>query len=70
MTWYLFDEETFRWNLGITGQYRKYNVRYGLFAQNLLDERVALPSGPEIPGPNHAVPQYGRVLRLQLSSSF
>jgi outer membrane receptor protein involved in Fe transport len=62
--------ESLRWNLGITGQYRKYNVRYGLFAQNLLDEKVTLPSGPEIPGPNHAVPQYGRVLRLQLSANF
>ncbi len=62
--------ESFRWNLGLTGQYRKYNVRYGLFAQNLLDEKVSLPAGPEIPGPNHAVPQYGRVLRLQLSASY
>ena len=37
---------------------------------NLLDQRVLLPAGPEVSFPEHAVPQYGRTLRLQLSAAF
>jgi outer membrane receptor protein involved in Fe transport len=56
------------WNIGLSGEYR--NLRYGAFVQNILDRRFTLPAGPEIPFPGHAVPQYGRMLRLQLSASF
>jgi outer membrane receptor protein involved in Fe transport len=56
------------WNAGLSGEYR--SLRYGAFVQNILDQRVTLPAGGEIPFPGHAVPQYGRILRLQLSASF
>ena len=62
--------ESIRWNAGLTGMYSKLNIRYGLYAQNILDERSTVPSGPEVPFPNHATPQYGRVLRLQLAGTF
>ncbi|MCA1828570.1 MAG: PEGA domain-containing protein [Myxococcales bacterium] len=62
--------EELMWNLGISGEYARYGVRYGAFIYNLLDQRVTLPAGPEIAFPNHAVPQYGRTLRLQLAASF
>ena len=62
--------ESIRWNAGITGVYSKLNIRYGLFAQNILDEKVSIAAGSEVPFPNHAAPQYGRVLRLQLSGTF
>jgi outer membrane receptor protein involved in Fe transport len=68
------------WNLGISGEFAPWGLRYGAFVNNLLDQRVSLPGGPEICSsdcdpsstffPNHAVPQYGRMLRLQLSGSF
>ena len=62
--------EQLMWNLGLSGEYARYGLRYGAFVYNLLDQRVALPAGPEIAFPDHAVPQYGRTLRLQLSASF
>ena len=62
--------ESIRWNAGITGMYSKLNLRYGLYAQNILDERISVSAGPEVPLPNHATPQYGRVLRLQLAGTF
>jgi hypothetical protein len=62
--------EALIWNAGITGEYARYRLRYGAFVNNLLDERPALPAGPEISFPNHAIPQYGRVLRLQVSAAF
>lgn len=55
-------------NLGLSGEYGR--VRYGAFVANLLDERVSLPAGPEVRFPDHAVPQYGRILRLQLAAAF
>ena len=62
--------EQLMWNIGISGEYARYGLRYGAFINNLLDQRVSLPSGPEISFPDHAVPQYGRTLRLQMSASF
>lgn len=62
--------ESLLWNLGFSGEYARYGLRYGAFIQNLLDEKPLLPAGPEISFPNHAIPQYGRTLRLQLAASF
>ena len=62
--------EQLDWNIGLSGEYARYGLRYGAFVDNLLDEKVSLPAGPEVSFPNHAVPQYGRTLRLQLSASF
>ncbi len=62
--------EQLLWNLGLSGEYARYGLRYGAFVYNLLDQHVSLPAGPEVSFPNHAVPQYGRTLRLQLSASF
>jgi len=62
--------EALFWNAGLSGEYPRWNLRYGAFVYNLLDQRVALPGGPEIPFPGHAVPQIGRTLRLQLAASF
>ncbi|MGZ6142279.1 MAG: TonB-dependent receptor plug domain-containing protein, partial [Myxococcales bacterium] len=62
--------EQLNWNVGVSGEYPRYGLHYGAFVYNLLDQRVSLPAGPEISFPNHAVPQYGRTLRLQLSASF
>ena len=62
--------EQLNWNLGISGEYPRYGLRYGAFIYNLLDQRVLLPAGPEVSFPEHAVPQYGRTLRLQLSAAF
>ena len=62
--------EQLNWNLGLSGEYSRYGLRYGAFVYNLLDQRVSLPAGPEVTFPNHAVPQYGRTLRLQLAASF
>jgi outer membrane receptor for ferrienterochelin and colicins len=62
--------EALIWNAGVSGEYPRYGLRYGAFVSNLLDERPSLPAGPEISFPNHAVPQYGRMLRLQLAASF
>ena len=62
--------ESLFWNVGLSGEYGRYGLRYGAFVQNLLDEKPLLPAGPEISFPNHAIPQYGRTLRLQLAASF
>jgi outer membrane receptor protein involved in Fe transport len=62
--------EALTWNVGVSGQYAPWHLRYGAFAEDLLDERVLLPGGLEIPFPNHAVPQLGRTIRVQLASSF
>jgi len=62
--------ESLQWNAGLSGEYARWNLRYGAFVYDLLDERVSLPGGPEIPFPGHAVPQIGRTLRLQLAASF
>ena len=62
--------ESLRWNLGLTGAYNKANVRYGLYIQNVLDERLSIPAGGEIAFPYHAVPQPGRVIRLQVAATF
>jgi hypothetical protein len=62
--------ESLYWNLGLSGEYSRYGLRYGAFVNNLLDQRPSLPAGPEISFPNHAVPQYGRTLRLQLAAAF
>jgi hypothetical protein len=62
--------EQLLWNLGISGEYPRYGLRYGAFVDDLLDVRPLLPAGPEISFPDHGVPQYGRTLRLQLAASF
>ena len=62
--------EALQWNLGLSGEYARYRLRYGAFVYNLLDQKPLLPAGPEISFPNHAIPQYGRTLRLQLAASF
>jgi len=62
--------ESLQWNAGLSGEYARWNLHYGAFVVDLLDDRVALPGGPEIPFPGHAVPQIGRTLRLQISASF
>jgi outer membrane receptor protein involved in Fe transport len=58
------------WNLGLSGEYSRYGLRYGAFVYNLLDQKPLLPAGPEVAFPNHAVPQYGRTLRLQFAAAF
>ncbi|HKB75052.1 MAG TPA: TonB-dependent receptor [Myxococcales bacterium] len=62
--------ESLQWNAGLSGEYARWNLRYGAFVYDLLDQRVSLPGGPEIPFPGHAVPQIGRTLRLQVGASF
>ena len=62
--------ESLQWNAGLSGEYARWNLRYGAFVYDLLDQRVLLPGGPEIPFPGHAVPQIGRTLRVQLAASF
>ncbi len=62
--------ESLHWNLGLSGEYARWRIRYGAHIYNLLDQRPSLPAGPEIAFPGHAVPQYGRSLRLSLSVTF
>jgi outer membrane receptor for ferrienterochelin and colicins len=64
--------EALWWNLGVSGEYARgrYSLRYGAFVDNILDQRPLLPAGPEIAFPLHAIPQYGRTIRLQLGASF
>jgi outer membrane receptor for ferrienterochelin and colicins len=62
--------ESLQWNAGLSGEYARWNLSYGAFVYDLLDERILLPGGPEIPFPGHAVPQIGRTLRVQLAASF
>jgi outer membrane receptor protein involved in Fe transport len=62
--------EAIFWNVGLSGEYAKWRVRYGAHVFNALDQRPALPAGPEIPFPGHAVPQLGRALRLSLAATF
>ena len=62
--------EALFWNLGISGEYAPFGLRYGAFVNNLLNERPSFPAGAEVPLPDHSVAQYGRMLRLQLSASF
>ena len=62
--------EALNWNLGLSGEYPRYGLRYGAFVYNLLDQKPSLPAGPEVSFPNHAIPQYGRTLRLQVAAAF
>jgi hypothetical protein len=62
--------EAIFWNVGLSGEYAKWRVRYGAHVFNALDQRPALPAGPEIAFPGHAVPQLGRALRLSLAATF
>ncbi|MBS2024303.1 MAG: TonB-dependent receptor, partial [Deltaproteobacteria bacterium] len=62
--------ESLRWNAGIAGSYNKWNLRYGVYVQNLLNERINLPVGNESPFEGHQVPQPGRIIRVQLSGTF
>jgi outer membrane receptor for ferrienterochelin and colicins len=64
--------EFLQWNLGLSGDYtqERYGLHYGAFVQNLLDQKPLLPAGPEISFPAHAIPQYGRTVRLQIGASF
>ena len=60
--------ESLLWNLGLSGETARF--RYGAFIYDVLDQKPSLPGGPDIPFPHHAVPQTGRMLRVQLSASF
>ena len=62
--------ESLAWNLGLTGQYAPWRVRFGAFVDDVLDEKVLLPGGLEIPFANHAVPQIGRTIRVSAAASF
>jgi len=62
--------ESLQWNVGLSGEYQRFGVRYGAFVYDLLDQKPLLPAGPEIAFPDHAIPQYGRTLRLQFAASF
>jgi outer membrane receptor for ferrienterochelin and colicins len=62
--------ESLQWNMGVSGEYARWHLRYGAWVYNLLDERISFPGGPEIPFPGHAVPQVGRTLRLQAAAGF
>jgi len=62
--------ESLLWNAGLSGEYARWGLRYGAFVQNILDQRLTLPGGPEIPFTSHAVPQIGRTLKLQLALAF
>jgi outer membrane receptor protein involved in Fe transport len=62
--------ETLFWNVGLSGEFVPWRLRYGAFVYNVLNQRPSLPAGPEVVFPNHAIPQYGRMLRLMLSASF
>ena len=64
--------ESLLWNLGISGEYTRsrFGLRYGAFVDNLLDQKPLEPAGPEISFPAHAIPQYGRTVRLQIGASF
>lgn len=62
--------ESFFWNVGLSGEYAKWRVRYGAHVFNALDQTPVLPAGPEIAFPGHAVPQLGRTLRLSLAAAF
>jgi outer membrane receptor protein involved in Fe transport len=64
-------EDAALWNVTLTGEYRRWRLRYfaGLF--NLLDVRgygPGIPVGPEVPSPT--VPRYGRSARVGLSLAF
>jgi len=64
-------EDAALWNVTLTGEYRRWRLRYfaGLF--NVLDVRgygAGIPVGPEVP--SLTVPRYGRSARLGLSLSF
>ena len=62
--------ESLVWNVGFTGRYEPWHLRYGAFVDDLLDERPLLPGGLELPFPSHAVPQLGRTLRVTAAASF
>ena len=62
--------ETLFWSVGLSGEFFPWRLRYGAFVYNVLNQRPSLPAGPEVVFPNHAIPQYGRLLRFMLSASF
>jgi len=62
--------ESLNWNLGLSGEYARWGLRYGAHVFNALDQKPTLPGGPEIAFPGHAVPQIGRTLRLSLAGTF
>ena len=62
--------ESLVWNAGLSGYLSSPQLRYGAFVDNLLDDRVMLPGGLEIPFPSHAVPQLGRTFRFSIAASF
>src|SRR5262249_22254411 len=62
--------EALIWNIGLSGEFPGWRLRYGAHIFNILDEKPALPAGPEIAFPSHAVPQLGRTLRLSLAATF
>jgi len=43
--------ESLQWNAGLSGEYARWNLRYGAFVYDLLDERVLLPGGRRSPFP-------------------
>jgi outer membrane receptor for ferrienterochelin and colicins len=64
--------ESLLWNLGLSGELSqsRLGLRYGAFVDNVLDQKPLEPAGPEISFPAHAVPRYGRTVRLQIGASF
>lgn len=56
------------WNVMLTGEWRRVNLRWHAGIHDLLDERVQFPVGEEIP--SRTVPSYGRMVRLGASIGF
>jgi outer membrane receptor protein involved in Fe transport len=57
------------WNVSLSGEYRRFRLRYfgGVF--NLLDDRTGYPVGGEVPA-GLTVPRYGRTVRAGLAFTF
>lgn len=55
-------------SVALSGDLPAWGLHYSLSAQNLFDERYALPAGDEVGVV--AVPQYGRTVQLTLAKSF
>lgn len=55
-------------NLVMSGQFKRWRLRYYGGVYNLLDERALTPVSPDYSRPT--VPQYGREVRLGMSTTF
>jgi outer membrane receptor protein involved in Fe transport len=58
------------WNVGFTGTLGRSGPRFQLLVQNLLDQKVEIPAGIEMPFTPRAVPQVGRTFRATISTAF